>query len=41
MVRLDGDGGSLYNSKGQKVPRDLVQFVPFRDVKFNQDMLAK
>jgi hypothetical protein len=41
MVRLDGDGGSLFNSKGQKVPRDLVQFVPFRDVQFNPDILAK
>jgi len=41
MVRLDGDGGALFNSKGQRVPRDIVQFVPFRDVKFNPDMLAK
>ena len=40
MVKLDGDGG-LYNSKGQKALRDVVQFVPFRDVKFNPDMLAK
>lgn len=41
MVRLDGDGGTLYNSKGQRVPRDIVQFVPFRDAKFNQELLAK
>lgn len=41
MVRLDGDAGSLFNSKGQKVPRDLAQFVPFRDVSFNPDILAK
>ncbi len=41
MNRLDGDGGTLYTPKGQKVPRDIVQFVPFRDVKFNPDMLAK
>jgi len=40
MVKLDGDGG-LYNTKGQKAPRDIVQFVPFRDVKLNSDMLAK
>ena len=40
MVKLDGDGG-LYNSQGQKALRDIVQFVPFRDVKFNPDMLAK
>ena len=29
MVRLDGDNG-LFNSKGQKAARDIVQFVPFR-----------
>ena len=29
MVRLDGDSG-LYNSKGKKASRDIVQFVPFR-----------
>ena len=29
MNRLDGDEG-LYNSKGQRAPRDIVQFVPFR-----------
>lgn len=41
MVRLDGDGGTLFNSKGQRVSRDIVQFVPFRDVKLNPDLLAK
>lgn len=40
MSRLDGDGG-LYNSKGQKANRDIVQFVPFRDVQFNPDVLAQ
>jgi hypothetical protein len=40
MDRLDGDGG-LYGSKGQKATRDIVQFVPFRDVQFNPDVLAK
>lgn len=29
MNRLDGDNG-LYNSKGTKAARDIVQFVPFR-----------
>ena len=29
MNRLDGDNG-LFNSKGQKARRDIVQFVPFR-----------
>jgi copine 5/8/9 len=28
MNELDGDSG-LYNSYGQKCPRDIVQFVPF------------
>ena len=40
MNRLDGDGG-LYGSKGQKSPRDIVQFVPFRDVQYNPDLLAQ
>lgn len=40
MVKLDGDGG-LYNSKGIKAQRDIVQFVPFRETQFNQDVLAK
>ena len=29
MNRLDGDNG-LFNTKGQKARRDIVQFVPFR-----------
>ena len=40
MNRLDGDNG-LYGSNGAKARRDIVQFVPFRDVKMNGDMLAK
>lgn len=40
MCRLDGDNG-LYGTNGVKCPRDLVQFVPFRDVKMNGDLLAK
>ena len=40
MNRLDGDNG-LYGSNGQKAQRDIVQFVPFRDVKMNGDLLAK
>jgi hypothetical protein len=40
MNRLDGDSG-LYGSKGQRAARDIVQFVPYRDVQFNPDMLAK
>lgn len=40
MVRLDGDNG-LFDSKGRRARRDVVQFVPFREVKFNPDYLAK
>jgi len=35
MEILDGDQG-LYNSRGERAQRDLVQFVPFRQ--FNGDM---
>ena len=40
MNRLDGDNG-LYGSNGIKAKRDIVQFVPFREVKMNGDLLAK
>jgi len=40
MTKLDGDNG-LYGSNGVKAARDIVQFVPFRDVKLNGDLLAK
>lgn len=40
MDRLDGDGG-LYGSKGQRAVRDIVQFVPFRNVQYNADVLAQ
>ena len=40
MNRLDGDNG-LYGNNGVKCPRDIVQFVPFRDVGLNGDVLAK
>jgi hypothetical protein len=40
MVRLDGDDG-LYNSKGQLCPRDIVQFVPFRDMANNKTRLRE
>lgn len=40
MVRLDGDNG-LYSSKGRRAARDIVQFVPFRDVGMNPDLLAQ
>ena len=35
MVKLDGDDG-LYNSKGEICKRDIVQFVPFRDLHNNK-----
>lgn len=40
MERLDGDNG-LYASNGKKAARDIVQFVPFREVKLNPDLLAQ
>lgn len=40
MDRLDGDNG-LYNHQGKKAMRDIVQFVPFNQVKLNPDLLAK
>lgn len=40
MVRLDGDNG-LFDSKGKKAARDIVQFVPFREVGLNSDSLAR
>lgn len=40
MEVLDGDGG-LFDSKGRKAPRDIVQFLAFRNVQFNSEMLAK
>ena len=40
MNRLDGDNG-LYASNGKRAPRDIVQFVPFRDVGINSDLLAQ
>jgi hypothetical protein len=40
MNTLDGDNG-LYSSKGQKAYRDITQFVPFRNVGMNSDLLAQ
>lgn len=40
MNTLDGDNG-LYNSKGIRAARDIVQFVPFTQVQMNSDLLAK
>ena len=40
MTILDGDNG-LYNSKGRKATRDIVQFVPLNEVAGNPDLLAK
>lgn len=40
MNKLDGDNG-IFNSQGVKALRDIVQFVPFRDVQLNPDILAK
>ena len=40
MNILDGDNG-LFDSKGRKAQRDIVQFVPFNQVAGNPDMLAR
>lgn len=40
MDILDGDDG-LWNSKGVKAERDLVQFVPYNKFKGNKELLAR
>lgn len=40
MNRLDGDQG-LFGKNGMRCPRDIVQFIPFRDVNMNGDILAR
>jgi hypothetical protein len=41
MKILDGDETPLINSKGEKVVRDIVQFVSFKDFKHNPQKLAE
>ena len=40
MVELDGDGNGLFSPKGQKCPRDIVQFVPYRNFSGNSQILT-
>ena len=40
MIELDGDGNGLYSPKGQKCPRDIVQFVPYRNFNGNPQLLT-
>lgn len=40
MSRLDGDNG-LFGSNGVRARRDIVQFVPFRQVKMDGSLLAR
>jgi len=40
METLDADNG-LVNSRGQKIARDLVQFVPFKKFSSNMELLSK
>jgi hypothetical protein len=40
MTILDGDDG-LWDDKGRKAKRDLVQFVPFNEFKNNPVVLAE
>jgi hypothetical protein len=41
MDELDGDGGSLCNTRGERAVRDVVQFVPFRAHQHNPQSLAR
>lgn len=41
MVELDGDFLPLTNKKGEKIERDIVQFVKFNDFKFDANKLAE
>mmetsp|Transcript_32790 Transcript_32790/g.57076 ORF Transcript_32790/g.57076 Transcript_32790/m.57076 type:complete len:545 (-) Transcript_32790:27-1661(-) len=41
MVRLDADTTPLVSSSGQKMERDIVQFVPFNSVKQSLKMIRK
>ena len=41
MVELDADDKALMDSKGVKMQRDIVQFVPFRDVGNSPARLTK
>jgi len=38
MEELDGDGGTLTNSMGQPVSRDIVQFVEYNAAVANGDL---
>ena len=40
MEELDGDGSGLFSSKGQRCPRDIVQFVPYRKFNGNPQILT-
>ena len=39
MHRLDGDQG-LFDSRGYRCPRDIVQFLPFSQFNANPTLLA-
>jgi hypothetical protein len=41
MVRLDADEEPLIDTRGNKMQRDIVQFVPFREVDNSPTRLAK
>ena len=41
MVKLDNDTRELENEKGAKAVRDFVQFVPFRNYRYNAFELTK
>ena len=41
MIELDGDDKPITNSRGVKRKRDLVQFVPYNDYKYNPTALTE
>lgn len=41
MVELDGDTYPIYNSRGQRIVRDIVQFVPFSKYASNAQKLSE
>ena len=41
MEILDSDDSVLTDKNGRKADRDLVQFVPFKNYKYNGELLAQ
>merc|ERR1712216_770799 len=41
MDVLDGDAQGLVDENGRRAPRDIVQFVAFKDAKSREDLAAQ